>query len=137
MRQKGFTLIEVMIVVVIVGILASIAYPSYTEYVLKSDRAEAKAHLLSAMQAQERHYSQSMTYLDTVAKLTAFSGVAASSEHNKYTLSIDKCTGSTDTKSCVVMLATPQRTDTNCGVLSIDSRGVKAATGTKGAGYCW
>ncbi len=134
MKQKGFTLIEVMIVVVIVGILASIAYPSYTEYVFKADRAEGKAHLLSAMQAQERIYSQTMTYVDTVEALT---GINAKSENNKYTLSVGKCGANTDTKSCVVMFATPQRADPKCAVLSIDSRGIRAATGTSGKDYCW
>lgn len=134
MYQKGFTLIEVMIVVVIVGILASIAYPSYTEYVLKSDRAEGRAHLLSAMQVQERLYSQTMSYIGAIADLP---GVNAQSEHKKYTLSIGKCGASADTKSCVVMIATPQRADPNCAVLSIDSRGIKGATGTKGVDYCW
>lgn len=134
MHQKGFTLIEVMITVVIVGILASIAYPSYTEYVLKSERAEGRAYLLSAMQAQERLYSQTMTYVDTMANLT---GINAQSEHKKYSLSISKCGASADTKSCVVMSATPLRADIKCGILSIDSRGVKSATGTEGVGYCW
>lgn len=134
MLQKGFTLIEVMIVVAIIGILAAIAYPSYLEYVLKSDRAEGKVHLLSAMQAQERIYSQTMSYVSNVANLT---GVNQKSEHNKYTLSINNCTGNADTKSCVIMLATPTRADPNCAVLSIDSRGVKATTGTKGVDYCW
>ncbi len=56
-RIGGFTLIEVMIVVVIVGILASIAYPSYQESVRKTQRAEAKAALMEGVQALERYYS--------------------------------------------------------------------------------
>ncbi|AVS93976.1 prepilin-type cleavage/methylation domain-containing protein [Paracidovorax avenae] len=60
--HKGFTLIELMITVAIVGILASIAYPSYREYVAKSRRAEARAVLLAAQQWMERFYSENYRY---------------------------------------------------------------------------
>lgn len=61
-REKGFTLIELMIVVAIIGILASIAYPSYKEYVAKSRRAEAKATLMAGQQWMERFYSENFRY---------------------------------------------------------------------------
>lgn len=138
MYQKGFTLIEIMIVVVIVGILASIAYPNYTDYLLKSARAEGKSHLLSAMQAQERHYSQTMSYTEDIDDLP---GISATSSTQKYTLSIEKCGDSEDTKRCVLMKVTPLNgaaSDPKCGVLSIDSRGLKEATGSKkDDDYCW
>lgn len=54
MHQGGFTLIELMIVVAIVGILSAIAYPSYTEYVRRGHRAEARTGLLQAAQWMER-----------------------------------------------------------------------------------
>ncbi len=62
MRSKGFTLIEVMIVVAIIGILAAIAYPSYVEYTKKTRRAEASAVLFEAAQVAERRYSQTGAY---------------------------------------------------------------------------
>ena len=60
--QAGFTLIEVMIVVAVIGILASIAYPSYREFVAKSRRAEAKTTLIGAQQWMERFYTENFRY---------------------------------------------------------------------------
>jgi type IV pilus assembly protein PilE len=61
-KVKGFTLIELMIVVAIVGILASIAYPSYMDSVTKSRRSDAQAALLGLAQAMERNYTSNTTY---------------------------------------------------------------------------
>ncbi|MFZ4285277.1 type IV pilin protein [Variovorax sp. HJSM1_2] len=60
--QQGFTLIEVMITVVVVAILAAIAYPSYTEQVAKGRRAEAQATLLAGQQWMERFYTENYRY---------------------------------------------------------------------------
>lgn len=60
--QQGFTLIELMIVVAILGILAAVAYPSYKEHVAKGRRAEAKTALMSAQQWMERNYTESYRY---------------------------------------------------------------------------
>jgi type IV pilus assembly protein PilE len=62
MKQRGFTLMELMIVVAIVGILASIAIPSYQESVRKSRRAEARAQLLEVAQYMQRFYSQNDSF---------------------------------------------------------------------------
>lgn len=61
-HQNGFTLIEVMIVVAIIGILAAVAYPSYREYVARSRRAEAKAILVASQQWMERFYTENFRY---------------------------------------------------------------------------
>ena len=62
--MRGFTLIELMITVAIVAILAAIAIPSYQDSIWKGKRAEAKAAILKALQAEERYYTQNNTYVD-------------------------------------------------------------------------
>jgi type IV pilus assembly protein PilE len=70
-RQRGFTLIELMIVVTIVAILMAIVYPSYQEHVAKAKRAEAMGALMEGAQALERYYSAHSTYLDDDDKLAS------------------------------------------------------------------
>ena len=65
-NNKGFTLFELIIVVVIIGIMASIAYPSYMDYVKKSRRSDAKAGLLSLQQAQEKFRANCTEYADNI-----------------------------------------------------------------------
>lgn len=67
MRARGFTLIELMIVVAIVAILAAVAYPSYRDSISKSRRAEARAQLMDAVQYMQRFYSQNDRYDQTNA----------------------------------------------------------------------
>lgn len=128
-RSAGFTLIELMITVVIIGILAAIAYPSYTEYVLRGNRSEAQALLNDAAARQERYYAQNNTYADTTAKLGYSS---ASSATNLYTLSIPSASS-----SAYSLLATTQRTDAKCGNLGIDQAGTKSETGSGSVSDCW
>ncbi len=61
--SRGFTLIEVMIVVAIIGILAAIAYPSYDEYVKRGNRTEGQAFLSDVAARQERYFSQNNAYI--------------------------------------------------------------------------
>lgn len=70
-KSVGFTLIELLIAIAIVGVLSSIAYPSYKEYVAKGRRAEAKASLLSAQQWMERFYTENFRYDRNAAGISA------------------------------------------------------------------
>ncbi len=125
----GFTLIEVMIVIAIVGILTTIAYPSYQEYVIRADRSEGQALLNDAAARQERYFSQNSTYADTVAKLGYSSNRSA---NGRYTLSISNVTATSYT-----LTATAARTDSKCGNLTLDHAGAKGESGSGSLSDCW
>lgn len=130
MPARGFTLIELMIVVAVVAILSAIAYPSYTEHVRKSRRAQAKIDLVEYGQLAERFHTVQNTYVGfslPSAVSPREGGTAA------YTLALSQ-----QTQSGYVITATPSRTQSSdrCGTLSIDQAARKAnSTGSKSD--CW
>jgi len=143
MKQQGFSLIELLIVVAIVGILAAITYPSYQNYVLRSGRADGQAKLMEILQAQERFYSQNQAYTTNLGTGGLAYGVAADaavpSEEGRYNIQAAACGGSTIAR-CVILTATrtgPQAQDNECGNLTIDSRGTKGESGTGTVDTCW
>jgi type IV pilus assembly protein PilE len=137
MKQKGFTLMELMIVVAIIGILAGIAWPSYQDYVLKAGRADGKAKIMEILQAEERYFSQNQTYVATLgAGGLGFTSV--NSNEGKYTLSAAACGNGIN--SCITVTATPigvQLKDTKCGALSLNSTGTRTSAGSLPVEDCW
>ena len=135
---RGFTLIELMITVAIVAVLAAIAFPSYQDSVWKGKRAEAKAAIFKALQAEERYYTQNNSYV-------AYSGTAPSgafpvfsadnAANSRYTLAAAPC--GTGITTCVNVTATVSGSaDPKCGAsLSMDSVGNKSSAATDP--ICW
>lgn len=145
-RQQGFSLIELMIVVVILAVLAAIAVPNYQEYLLKSGRSEGQAKLLEVMQMQQRFYSQNQAYTTNLgAGGLGYAGVAANaaapSEDGRYLITAAVCAAGIPIAACVLLRAAPQGSqaaDAKCSTLTINSRGVKGITGGTGtAATCW
>jgi type IV pilus assembly protein PilE len=134
--QRGVTLIELMIVVVIVGILASVAYPSYQNYILRSKRAEGKALLLDAAARQERYFADNNRYTDDVTELN-YSDPALSAEEN-YELTIATGpSGDIDTSYTLSVEAQFGGGDAECGDLTLDSRGTQGRSGSASVDRCW
>lgn len=140
--RRGFTLIELMITVAIVGILAAIAYPSYQDSVRKGKRAEGRTALIDFMQQQERYLTQTGSYLAvspgaTGVAFKTFSGDNAASP--AYKIGAEACPGSSTPptlRECVRVLAVPQFVDADVGTLRIMSTGPRDCTGDKPQ-LCW
>jgi type IV pilus assembly protein PilE len=136
--QHGVTLIELMIVLLIVGLLASIAVPSYRQYILRSHRVEAQTVLMNLAAAQEKHYLVCNTYTDELEAATDVAcdaprglGLAAETENGWYTITIDDADAETFTATATA--AGNQADDVDCTTLSIDAAGRREAENAE----CW
>jgi len=146
--QSGVTLIELMVVVVIVGILTAIAYPSYRQQVLRSKRADAKIALQQNSQELENCFTRFHAYNDAAcAKATALQSVAGVlSADGNYKITATTAAGVADLGDLAYTLtATPQAgqtADTACASFSLTATNVKTVSGSKGAtpagtAECW
>jgi type IV pilus assembly protein PilE len=135
-RERGMTLIELMIVMVVVGILVAIAYPSYQSQVQQTRRADGKSALLTAAQELERCFTRFNSYNDagcTVAADIADGGMP--SRDGWYVVTNTSGTPATT----YTLVATPQNgqaDDTKCANLTLTQSGLRGATGTSTA-RCW
>lgn len=128
--SKGFTLIELMITVAIIGILAAIAYPSYQEHVVKSHRAAAKSCLLEIGQALERRYAASTSYAGALPNLGCIG-----EQSGFYSFTPANIT----TAQSYTIKAVPgsKQHDTKCGTLTLDNTGAKGMETLGTVAACW
>lgn len=139
-RQRGVTLIELMIAVVIVGILGMIAYPNYSNHLIKSRRAQATACLQEAAQYMERFYTTNLRY-DQTANATAApvslpTTACIQDMNGRYVISIASVSA-----NAFSLKASPQgaqaSADTQCGTLGLNQAGTKTISGTGTVAGCW
>ena len=144
-RQSGFTLMELMIVVAIIGIIAAIAYPSYQRNIRESNRTEAQGALTTFAAVQERFFSDHNSY-GAIGTVCTKINIASPTEHGFYALTVTLPTTPTeDTVNCRItanhaasytltataVTGTPQASDTGCTTVTLTSTGAKAPAN------CW
>ncbi len=143
-RQSGITLLELMIVVAIVAIISAVAYPSYTQFVVKTKRATATAVLLQVADRQQQFFMDNKQYASKLSSLgypadtfmVNDDGTIVGSGDSRRTYNIS-LTGATATAFTVN--GTPQlgqyAKDTDCGTLTLTNAGVKGQSGS--GDNCW
>lgn len=147
-HEAGFTLIELMIVVVVIGVLSAVAYPAYTDQIRKGKRADARAALMNLVQQQERYMTQRNVYLAFAAgaadSSTPFKDHIGSDEaKSSHLLGAQTCQpvgAVTPTLSdCVEVFAEPKTgvfSDPEVTLMAIDTMGRRRCTGTN-TSRCW
>jgi type IV pilus assembly protein PilE len=133
--QSGITLLELMIVVAIIGLLASIAYPSYRQTMIRANRTEAKVALENRAQALEKCFTRYLAY-DNPNCVAAH----ATSDGPTQPKGAYQVTAVTVTPTTYTLRATPvdaQAEDSECGTFQIDHTGLRTVTGSRPPEQCW
>lgn len=149
MRNRGFSLIELMITVAILGIIVSVALPSYTSYVTRGKRTECRTAIMQVMQQQERYFTQQNAYLAfayTTSNVPMKTLSGDSLANSACTISANVCSGtavavvaggSPNATGCTTVTAAPYgRTDADVGDITLQSDGTKGCSGTDQT-KCW
>ena len=135
LHAQGFTLIELMIAVAIMGIIAAIALPSYNAQMMKTRRADAYSCLVDASQRQEDFFYQNNSYTATLTNLGYAADPVSCGDDANYTLT---ATATANNYLLTATRANVQTGDTQCGDLTLSSTGVKGNTnGSLPAASCW
>lgn len=137
-KSKGFTLIELMIVVAVIGILSALAYYNYSRYGFRARRADGKNLLMNISSAEERYYTNFNRYAGSVtaAAPTGLGFANANSEKGYYKVVV----ALTNVDQGYTLTATPQtaaQASDQCGNLTLTNTGTKGFSGNVSNGNCW
>lgn len=129
--NRGFTLVELLIVVVIVGILGAVAYPAYQDHIRKGRRAAAQSYLMDLGQRQQQYLLDNRGYASTAATLGYSAAPAEVSPYYTVTITVDA--GPPPTYSLTAAPTGGQASD-SCGSLTLNSAGAKSSSA---GSNCW
>ncbi len=143
-HQQGVTLLELIVVMIIVGVLAAIAIPTYRSYVMRSQRTDAKEALLALATQQEKFYLQCNMYADAIGNAPSCAGAgtlqgAATSQNGWYTL-VTNGDAVSYTATATAAVGENQFQDEACREYTITDRGIRSAEnagGTDNTAECW
>ncbi len=145
-QVSGFTLVELMIVIVIVSILAAIAYPSYRSSILRSHRSDGQAGVLACAVAQERWFTQNTSYAtqsDVDTNCTGSNLSMCSCKNTRdgfFAITIPSATTAAFTATATATSKGGQTDDTSCRTVSINQASTRSATDSSGnssTSTCW
>ena len=138
-NNKGFTLIELMIVVAVLAVIVAIAYPGFLGQIQKARRSDAKQALLDVAAKLEQYYQDNKGY-PTAANMSnlGYGGATFTSQEGYYTIGFNGVpTVTTFSIQAVPVAGTSQADDTDCATFRLDHLGVKSVTGSMTADRCW
>ena len=139
-KHRGFTLVELMMVIAIIGIIASIAIPNYSEYMTRTKRTEAIGLLSDIAARQERFLAQNNRYITNNDEL-ALLGVQKTDTAAKKIISengyYEAQVSSVANDGGYTLTATQKIGDTACGNMTLNALGIKGRSGTKPVEECW
>lgn len=129
-RGKGFTLLELVVVVAIIGILAALVYPNYVDYVKRGNRTQAKSVMLDFAQKEERYFTSNNAYCSDAGACTWLSGYPGA---DKYTITVS--VPGTDSPYDIVATPKAPYVDTKCGTLTLTALNVRKSSTSNSE--CW
>jgi len=136
MKKTGFTLIELMVTIAIVGILGAVAYPNYLSYVQQTRRSEAQSKLIELANRQEMYYLDHHVYAEDLDADLNMGADPFITENGYYSIASNSAVSTAFDFTLTATAIGTQAADSDCATLSITQDLTKSATDANGT-ECW